>query len=173
MSESQHFESGTQDLSRAPWMDRLVREYENAWQRALQGEPRPDMASFLADCDPSERVAVRRELETMDRDFEQRQTARAGGRNDDTSVFEPSIARRDTDLKGTGETVALAPGDSPEQAATINLSADESPSQEPDATINLASRVALDWRQRSIGKGSRRVPRIRTLALWTPDLRWA
>jgi serine/threonine-protein kinase len=147
MNESQNDKPGTQKLSRAAWMARVVEDFEAAWQRALDGGPRPQIPVFLVGRAQAERVALRRELETVDREFQQRLTAQHRALAGDTAAVEDSSARRDTDPSIPNLTVALSPSNAGREDATLNLAPENASPPRQDDTLNLdekPSAPALD-----------------------------
>ena len=144
MNESQNNEPGIQNLSRAPWMARVLEDFEAAWRRSLEGAPRPQIPSYLMGRPQSERAALRRELETIDRAFQQRLTAHVSELDSATGAFVESTAKRDTDPSIPSPTIALSPETSPRVAATLDLAPEKAGAPRQDATINLNPTINLD-----------------------------
>jgi serine/threonine-protein kinase len=137
MNESQDGGPGTQNLSRTQWMGRVVADFEAAWRRALEGGPRPQIPAFLVGRAHDERAMLRRELETIDREFQQRLIASQSRLDGSTAAIEDAAAKRDTDPSMPSPTIALNPDDAPRGDATQNLSPGKSNPPIQDATLNL------------------------------------
>jgi tetratricopeptide (TPR) repeat protein/tRNA A-37 threonylcarbamoyl transferase component Bud32 len=133
-------ENVTVDLSSAGLGDALRRQFEAAWQEALQGGAPPQIEAYLRQIPGPQRLALFGELQQIDQDYQQRQLRQS----DPTAVIPDLADQTCTEQPAPGDPsppAAPPPGDvgaaqDPGSMLAQVLSATVAPPEPPPAACN-------------------------------------
>jgi serine/threonine protein kinase/tetratricopeptide (TPR) repeat protein len=123
VNESPRQAESTIDVPTRP-AEMVRRDFEAAWQKALQGDPPPQIETYIGAATQSERAELRNELTVIEQSFRRRLAERSGGAGEQTNerggLADPST-----------QTADYAPGPSPEPLTPAEPAA-------PPPTVSVA-----------------------------------